>query len=132
MNRVLFDMPPCFGDYIRIHRNKHYIDKVTIHIFLPMKMSGVDKHRFVFVGIFICFFVGFGSRTWFSLFLQSIQSEENNLRAFTTDATGQLDVFGHDGHTFGVDGSQVGILEQTNQVSLGRFLKGQHGRSLET
>ena len=36
--------------------------------------------------------------------------------------TGQLDVFGHDGDTFGVDGAQVCVLKQTHQVSLTGFL----------
>ena len=31
-----------------------------------------------------------------------------------------------------MDCTQVGILKETNQVGLGRFLKGQDGRSLET
>ena len=30
-----------------------------------------------------------------------------DLGAFATDSTGKLDVFGHDGDTFGVDGAQV-------------------------
>jgi len=44
----------------------------------------------------------------------------------------QLDVFGHDGDTFGVDGAQVGVLKQTHQVSLTRFLQGSDGSTLET
>ena len=43
-----------------------------------------------------------------------------------------MDVFWHDGHTFGVDGAQVGVFEKTNQVSFGGFLQGQDGRALET
>jgi hypothetical protein len=54
-----------------------------------------------------------------------------SLSTFTTDAAGELDVLGHDGHTLGVDGCQVGILKQTNQVSLGGFLQSQDGRGLE-
>jgi len=42
-----------------------------------------------------------------------------------------LDVLGHDGHTLGVDGSQVGVLEKANKVSLGGLLKGKDGRALE-
>ena len=34
-----------------------------------------------------------------------------------------MDIFGHDGHTLGVDGAQVGVLEKTNEVGLGCFLK---------
>mmetsp|Transcript_9093 Transcript_9093/g.22252 ORF Transcript_9093/g.22252 Transcript_9093/m.22252 type:complete len:204 (-) Transcript_9093:50-661(-) len=53
------------------------------------------------------------------------------LGAFASDATGQLDVLGHDGHALGVDGAQVGVLEETDQVGLGGFLEGQYRRSLE-
>ena len=35
---------------------------------------------------------------------------------------GQLDVFGHNGDTLGVDGAQVGILKQTHQVRFARLL----------
>ena len=53
------------------------------------------------------------------------------LGALATDAAGELDVLGHDGHTLGVDGSKVGVLEKTNKVSLGRLLKSEHGGTLE-
>lgn len=53
------------------------------------------------------------------------------LGALTTDAAGQLDVLGHDGHTLGVDGAQVGVLEETHQVSLAGLLQGHDGRALE-
>ena len=55
-----------------------------------------------------------------------------NLRTLSTDAASQLDILGHDGDTLGVDGTQVGIFEKTNQVSLSSFLEGQDGRSLES
>ena len=54
-----------------------------------------------------------------------------SLSTFTTDAAGELDVLGHDGHTLSVDGSQVGVFKQTNQVSLGGFLQSQDGGGLE-
>ena len=53
------------------------------------------------------------------------------LCALTTDAAGQLDVLGHDGHTLGVDGAQVGVLETADQVGLGGLLQGQEGGALE-
>ena len=53
------------------------------------------------------------------------------LSAFTTDAAGELDVLGHDGHTLGVDGAQVRVLEQTDQVSLAGLLKSHNSRALE-
>ena len=46
-----------------------------------------------------------------------------SLSALATDAAGQLDVLGHDGDALGVDGAQVGVLEQTDQVGLGSLLK---------
>ena len=55
-----------------------------------------------------------------------------HLRALTTDATGKLNVLGHDGDTLGVNGAKVGVLEQTNKVSLRGLLEGSNGGSLET
>ena len=54
------------------------------------------------------------------------------LCSFTTDPAGQLDVLGHDGDTLGVNGTQVGVFKQTHEVSFAGFLKGHHGRALET
>ena len=49
------------------------------------------------------------------------------LGTLTTDATGELDVLGHDGDALGVDGAQVGVFEESDQVGLGGFLKGHDG-----
>lgn len=57
---------------------------------------------------------------------------DRRLRTFTTDSASQLDVFGHDGDPLGVDGTQVGVLEETNQVGLAGFLQGHDGRALES
>ena len=54
------------------------------------------------------------------------------LGSLSTDTTSQLDILGHDSNTLGVDGTQVGILKESNKVGLGGFLKGQDGRSLES
>ena len=54
-----------------------------------------------------------------------------HLRALSADAAGELNVLGHDGDTLGVDGAQVGVLEETDEVGLGSLLKGKDGRSLE-
>ena len=51
---------------------------------------------------------------------------------FTTDAASELDVLGHDGDPLGMDGSQVGVLKQTHQVSLSSFLEGEHSAGLES
>ena len=64
-------------------------------------------------------------------FVVGLQGVVCCLSTLSTDAAGQLDVLGHDGHTLGVDGAQVGILEQSNQVSLRGLLQSHDGRALE-
>ena len=56
----------------------------------------------------------------------------SNLGTLSTDAAGKLDILGHDGDTLGMDGAQVGVLKETNQVSLRGLLKGHDSRGLET
>jgi hypothetical protein len=77
-------------------------------------------------------FFTFGFR-WYTAQSHTYESsnEASYLRALATDAAGQLNVLGHDGDTLGMDGSQVGVLEQADQVGLGRLLQGQDGRALE-
>ena len=53
------------------------------------------------------------------------------LGAFSTDSAGQLDVLGHDGDALGVDGAEVGILEESDEVGLGRLLQSHDGGALE-
>ena len=48
----------------------------------------------------------------------------SDLSTLATDTAGKLDVLGHDGHTLGMDGAQVGVLEQTDEVSLAGLLEG--------
>jgi hypothetical protein len=55
----------------------------------------------------------------------------DNLRSLASDAASELDILGHDGHSLGVDGSQVGVLEQADKVSLGGLLQGEHCGTLE-
>jgi histone H3 len=53
------------------------------------------------------------------------------LRALAADATRELDVLGHDGDALGVDGAEVGVLEETDKVRLGRLLEREDGVRLE-
>ena len=57
--------------------------------------------------------------------------QASDLGALSADTAGQLDVLGHDGDTLGVDGAQVGVLEQTDQVGLAGLLKSHDGGALE-
>merc|ERR1712131_37089 len=49
-----------------------------------------------------------------------------------TDATDQLDILGHDGDTLGVNGAQVGVLKQADEVSLRSLLQSHDSAGLET
>ena len=53
------------------------------------------------------------------------------LRALTTEAAGELDVLGLDGDTLGVDGAEVGVLEERDEVGLDGLLEGADGGALE-
>ena len=91
-------------------------------------VGGVDiTPVFFFFFVFSGFFFLFSSR---EKSLTKIQ-RALNLSALATDAAGQLDVLGHDGDALGVDGGQVGVLEETDEVGLGGLLEGQDGRRLE-
>ena len=46
-----------------------------------------------------------------------------HLGPLASDPPGELDVLGHDGHPLGVDGAQVGVLEQADKVGLGSLLE---------
>ena len=54
-----------------------------------------------------------------------------HLSALATDAAGQLDVLRHDGDALGVDGAEVGVLEEADEVGLACLLEGQDGGGLE-
>ena len=56
----------------------------------------------------------------------------SNLRTLSTDAVGELNVFGHDRDMLGVDGAQISVLEKTNKIGLCSLLKSKDGRSLES
>lgn len=56
---------------------------------------------------------------------------EPGLVAFTAEAAGKLDVLGLDGDTLGVNGAQVGVLEEGDEVGLDGLLESTDGRRLE-
>ena len=49
----------------------------------------------------------------------------------TPDSSGQMEVLFHDGDSLGVDGTEVGVLEEGDEVSLNGLLKSADGRGLE-
>ncbi|EEE65135.1 hypothetical protein OsJ_20208 [Oryza sativa Japonica Group] len=55
----------------------------------------------------------------------------DGLSALAADPARELDVLGHDGDALGVDGAQVGVLEQPDEVRLRGLLQGGDGGALE-
>jgi len=60
-----------------------------------------------------------------------MRRDAEDLGSLSPDSPGELDVLWHDGHTLGVDGAQVGVLEQTDQVGLTSLLQSPNGGTLE-
>lgn len=54
------------------------------------------------------------------------------LSTFASDTAGQLDVLRHNCDTLSMDGAQVGVFEETDQVGFTGFLQSTDGRRLET
>ena len=54
-----------------------------------------------------------------------------NLSSLTPYPPGQLDILGHDGDPLGVDGAEVGVLEEADQVGLAGLLQGSNSCRLE-
>ena len=55
----------------------------------------------------------------------------DHLGTLSPDPPSQLDVLGHDGDPLGVNGTEVGVLEETHEVGLTGLLESHHGRALE-
>jgi len=62
----------------------------------------------------------------------SPKKSEKELCSLATDSSCQLNVLWHDGDTLGVDGAQVGVFEEADEVGFGGFLEGRDGRRLES
>ena len=86
-----------------------------------------EKIGCVYIRNLFFFLLLFGTRSFSSSF---VEVEARKL-AVATDALGELDVLDHDGHTLGVDGAEVRVLKEANEVSLGRLLEGEDSRGLE-
>ena len=54
------------------------------------------------------------------------------LGPLSADPPGKLDVLGHDGDPLGVDGAEVGVLEEPDEVGLGCLLESHDGGTLES
>jgi hypothetical protein len=51
----------------------------------------------------------------------------SSLGSLSSESTSELEVFGLDGDSLGVDGAQVGVLEERDEVCLRGFLESHDG-----
>lgn len=73
----------------------------------------------------------FGSEK--SRFFASLKRERSrDLCALPPNATSELDILRHDRDSLSMDGTQVGVLEEPDQVGLTGFLQSHDGRALES
>ncbi len=56
----------------------------------------------------------------------------DDLSPLSPDTASKLDVLGHYGHPLGMNGCQVGVLKEANQVSLSSLLQSEDCAGLET
>jgi len=63
--------------------------------------------------------------------IDKAEKQEIYLRALATETAGELDILALDGDTLGVNGAQVGVLEERNKVGLNGLLKSADGGGLE-
>ena len=54
-----------------------------------------------------------------------------SLSTLAADATGELDVLGHDGDPFGVDSTEVDVFEEADKIGLSSLLERKNGGGLE-
>ena len=53
-------------------------------------------------------------------------------RSLSSDSPGELHVLGHDSDPLSMDGTEVGVLKQSDEVGLSSFLQRQDSLRLET
>ena len=58
--------------------------------------------------------------------------KRKSLKLTTSETSRKLNVLWLNGNTLGMDGSQVGVLEERDEVSFGSFLKSTNSGRLET
>ena len=64
--------------------------------------------------------------------MNSLLSRTNYLWSLSSDSSCELHVLWHDGDSLGVDGAEVSVLEEWNEVSFSGLLESKDGRWLES
>jgi len=71
------------------------------------------------------------AKKWYIAKHRKREEQFVNLGTFSTDTASELDILWHNGDTLGVDGTQVGVLKQSNEVSLTGLLESSNSSRLE-
>jgi len=87
--------------------------------------EGTDRYLFFCSHVYATFFP---ITRWL---LKARENGEERLSAFSSNSASELDILRHDRHALGVDRAQVGVLEKTHQIRLGRLLQRSDGCRLE-
>ena len=69
--------------------------------------------------------------TWFDDVKKKKRKRDSERGLVSPQSLGQSNVFAHNRHSLGVDGRQIGVLEQRHHVRLGRLLQRHDRRRLE-
>lgn len=64
--------------------------------------------------------------------MQIRPQNKETLRSLAPQSAGESKIFWLNRDTLGMDGGQVGIFEQRDEICLGSFLQSHNGRRLET
>ena len=57
----------------------------------------------------------------------TVRGDADQSEPVSSDALGELEVAGHDGDSLGVNGAEVGVLEEGDEVGLSSLLKSKDG-----
>jgi len=60
-----------------------------------------------------------------------IKIQEISSSSLASDSARKLNILRHDGDTLGVNGTEICVLEESNQISLSSFLQGGYSTALE-
>merc|ERR1719291_1028260 len=65
-------------------------------------------------------------------FIGTVSNRDQCSGSLTSDSSGELHILGHDGNSLSMDGAEVGVLEESDHVSLSGLLESEDGGGLES
>jgi len=123
-------------------KNTIVTDQNTIHLYALININGVitkpySTFHLILIQAILLIYVQALITQNYIVQIQSILEEMVRLRClerlkmFSSDSAGKLHVLRHYCYTFCMDCAQIGVFEETNEISFGSFLEGENSLSLE-